>query len=173
MASELQVTTIRGVPTGASANQIVVPSGQTLSAPGHVIQVVYGFQETQVANTTNNFVDTGLSAIITPKLTTSKVLVLIGQSIWANISSLHNEPDIRLMRNTTAVKDFLNVIYFGGGGYNAGATVALQYLDSPAVGSAITYKTQFRNTYASDSSNKVDAQHGTATSTITLLEIAQ
>ena len=40
MASELQVTTIRGVPTGANANQIVVPAGQTLHAPGHVIQAI-------------------------------------------------------------------------------------------------------------------------------------
>ena len=146
--------------------------GSGVQIPGHVIQVVYGFQETEVANTTNTFIDTGLSAIITPKSASSKILVIIGQSIWANIASLHNEPDVRLMRNTTAVKDFLNVIYFGGSSYNAGATVALQYLDSPSTTSAITYKTQFRNTYASDSSNKVDAQHGTATSTITLLEVA-
>ena len=40
MASELQVTTIRGVPTGANANQINIPAGQTLHAPGHVLQVV-------------------------------------------------------------------------------------------------------------------------------------
>jgi len=147
--------------------------GSGVQIPGHVIQIVYGFQETQVSNTTNTFNDTGLSAVITPKSTSSKILVIIGQSIWANIANFHNEPDVRLMRNTTAVKDFLNVIYFGGGGYNAGATVALQYLDSPSTTGAITYKTQFRNAYASDSSNYVDAQHGTATSTITLMEIAQ
>ena len=146
--------------------------GSGVQIPGHVIQVVYGFQETEVANTTNTFIDTGLSAIITPKSASSKILVIIGQSIWAQIVSLHNEPDIRLMRNTTPVKNFLNVIYFGGSGYNAGATVALQYLDSPSTTSAITYKTQFRNAYSNDGSNKVDAQHGTATSTITLLEVA-
>ena len=40
MASELEVTTIRGLSSGADANKIIVPSGQTLSAPGHVIQIV-------------------------------------------------------------------------------------------------------------------------------------
>ena len=146
--------------------------GSGVQIPGHVIQAVYGFQETQVTNTTNGFSDTGLSAIITPKSASSKILVIIGQSIWAHVVSLHNEPDIRLMRNTTPVKNFLNVVYFGGSSYNAGAIVALQYLDSPSTTSAITYKTQFRSAYSSDSTNYVDAQHGTSTSTITLLEVA-
>ena len=39
MASELQVTTLKGNPTGANANQILVPANQTLHAPGHIIQV--------------------------------------------------------------------------------------------------------------------------------------
>ena len=39
MASELQVTTIRGVPTGANANQILVGSGQTfIGGSGSIIQ---------------------------------------------------------------------------------------------------------------------------------------
>lgn len=40
MASELQVTTIKGVPTGANANQILVGSGQTfIGGSGSIIQV--------------------------------------------------------------------------------------------------------------------------------------
>ena len=62
MASELQVTTIRGVPTGANANEIVIPTGQkiiatdagSIVAPGSVIQIVHG-------RLSNTVVATGVS----------------------------------------------------------------------------------------------------------------
>ena len=40
MASELTVQTLRGPTSGTNANKVLIPSGQTLHAPGHVIQVV-------------------------------------------------------------------------------------------------------------------------------------
>ena len=40
MASELTVQTLRGPTSGANADTVLIPSGQTLHAPGHVIQVV-------------------------------------------------------------------------------------------------------------------------------------
>jgi hypothetical protein len=79
MASELQVTTIRGVPTGANANQIVVPSGQTLHAPGHIVQVVGNMLEVgsgSVTFTSTSFTPSGfLSPLITPKFANSKIKV--------------------------------------------------------------------------------------------------
>jgi len=38
MASELTVQTLRGPTSGANADTVLIPSGQTLHAPGHVIQ---------------------------------------------------------------------------------------------------------------------------------------
>ena len=40
MASELTVQTLRGPTSGANADTVLIPSGQTLHAPGHVMQVV-------------------------------------------------------------------------------------------------------------------------------------
>ena len=40
MASELTVQTLKGPTSGANANKIIVPSGHTLAAAGHVVQVV-------------------------------------------------------------------------------------------------------------------------------------
>jgi len=78
MASELQVTTLKGNPTGANANQINIASGQTLHAPGHVVQVL-GISHvigSNIATTSATFVTSGLtSPVITPKFANSKILI--------------------------------------------------------------------------------------------------
>lgn len=79
MASELQVTTIRGVPTGANANQIVVPTGQTLSAPGHVIgysHITWSNNVGTYSYNVSSFTDVqGTDLTYTPKKSNSKILV--------------------------------------------------------------------------------------------------
>ena len=37
--STLHVENLKGLSSGGNANKIIVPSGQTLTAPGHVIQM--------------------------------------------------------------------------------------------------------------------------------------
>ena len=65
MASELYVETLKGLTSGANANKVIVPAGQTLYAPGHVIQVV-GANDIITATNSNStsFVATTLAAII-------------------------------------------------------------------------------------------------------------
>ena len=77
MASELEVTTIRGLSSGADANKIIVPSGQTLSAPGHVTQVKQLILTTAESITSTSFTNSSVTVSITPSLTTSKVRVTI------------------------------------------------------------------------------------------------
>ena len=76
MASELQVTTLRGVPTGANANQILVGSGQTLAAPGHIIQIIEDNNSTAyvTVSTTSTWTQV-MSTSITPKFATSKIFI--------------------------------------------------------------------------------------------------
>ena len=57
MASELEVTTIRGLSSGANANQILVPSGQTLHAPGHVIQTIHSETDSRASYTSTSLVN--------------------------------------------------------------------------------------------------------------------
>ena len=73
MASELEVTTIRGLSSGADANKIIVPSGQTLSAPGHVIQVVQGTRGEMSNQNASNIVM--INQAFTPKFAGSKFYV--------------------------------------------------------------------------------------------------
>ena len=90
MASELQVTTIRGVPTGANANQIVIPTGQKIVAadsaavisPGMVLQAVESHHDTLTTiNTTGAKV---FDTSITTKATNSKIVVQLVTAVSNN-----------------------------------------------------------------------------------------
>ena len=92
MASELQVTTIKGVPTGASANQILVPTGQKLIAtdagsvvaPGQVIQVQHASFTSSISSTSGTKAATGIQMNFTPLRATSKLLCRF------NLQGVHN-----------------------------------------------------------------------------------
>ena len=82
MASELEVTTIRGLSSGANANQILIPSGQSLHAPGHIVQVVTNVPTSVSLITQNNITPPTMAEVssdyrtgITPKFSTSKLIL--------------------------------------------------------------------------------------------------
>lgn len=81
MSSELFVQTIKGPTSGANANKVIVPTGQTLTAPGHVIQVISTtktdtYSESISARGLGTNV-TGLTATITPTSASSRLIVYI------------------------------------------------------------------------------------------------
>jgi hypothetical protein len=164
--SELTVGQLRGLPV--NNNIVTVPAGHTLYAPGSVLQVVQGTTTTGVNSSTTSYVDTGLSATITPKSTSSRVFVLVTQHIYKSAGSSENAPNLRIVRNSTVL---------GGGGVyirtvtnmELNTTETLQILDSPNTTSPVTYKTTFANNTAA---SLVQVQPYGAPSTITLMEIA-
>ena len=86
MTSRLLVDKIEGKTTSAT---IQMPAG-------HIIQTVNTSFTTEVTENGSSFVDTGLSLAITPKFSTSKVLVLVHQMAKAldgagrmNLSLIH------------------------------------------------------------------------------------
>lgn len=84
MASELTVQTLRGPTSGANADTVLIPSGQTLDASegfippaGHVVQVVHRVGGDRVTTTTTNtWTASNLDLSITPKFANSKILLL-------------------------------------------------------------------------------------------------
>ena len=85
MASELQVTTLRGVPTGANANQIVVPSGQTfIGGSGSIIQA----KSTKLNGASQTIASTSWTASnhpslsITTKQANSELFINVMGSRW-------------------------------------------------------------------------------------------
>jgi hypothetical protein len=135
---------------------------------GNVLQVVTGTYSSFVSSTTTTRVDTGLTATITPSSTSSKILVLVSQTIFKNPSSSQGAK-VWLMRNSTDL--FINSRVGLTDTTTNGCWVGwgTSYLDSPNTTSAITYKTQFANHNATGT---VYANLDGDTAQITLLEIA-
>jgi hypothetical protein len=140
----------------------------TWAPAGTVLQVVNSIAtSTQVGNATATYADTGLTATITPKFATSKILVICSQGMFKDTAS--GGIFMQLMRNSTAilVNGRLGITDLGG----VGGSVPwnCNYLDSPATTSATTYKTQFRNI---NTTGVAYVNVDNSTPQITLLEIA-
>lgn len=142
---------------------------------GSVLQVVQATYGTQTSTSSTSYVDTGITATITPKFATSKILVSFSAYTQVGGDS-DNGMGLQLVRNSTSVWSTVgsNVVYFytNNGGINYSATHAgTEYLDSPATTSATTYKVQMRSD-GTGASNDIYIQFQSSTSTITLMEIA-
>ena len=141
---------------------------------GKVLQVVNATTSTSVVVTTGTFTDTGLTATITPTLSSSKILVLISQ--YALMERADNRVFIgwQYLRGATVLNTSTQLIggrwTFDGLGSSFGGLLGASYLDSPATTSATTYKTQGRP-YDTTNSASVNYNPGSYVSTITLLEI--
>lgn len=149
------------------------------AAGGKVLQVVAATHATEVTTSSTSFGDTGLTATITPSAATSKVLVLVSQTISAFASAVAvSAIGLRLVRASTEIFapygssgafETQNVSGhtlspFGGGGSLAG----IAFLDSPNTTSATAYKTQIRSGNANVTSRSCG---GGAAASIVLLEI--
>jgi hypothetical protein len=138
---------------------------------GSVLQVVTGTTATLASSSTTTYVDSGLTATITPLYSTSKILVLVSQNgITKNPSTTGSGLKLQLVRGSTVLIKIQGYAgYTESNSYNWIGGVSSCYVDSPATTSATTYKTQFANeTNASSVSINSDG----STSVITLLEIA-
>lgn len=158
---------------GSTGNVLTVSGGvPAWSAPaggGKVLQVVQGTYSTQVSSTVTTFIDTGLTATITPSSTSSKILVLVTQAgVYKTETGAGNDVTVKLLRGATTLSTQT------GGYTNTSSRLQLgpfgfNYLDSPSTVSATTYKTQFASGIAAANSTNVQANNND--STIILLEI--
>lgn len=146
-------------------------SSSGFSYPGAVLQVVQGTISTQTTTTSvlPTYVDTGLTASITPTSSSSKILV-IAQIASPSKSAVITSVALRLVRNSTEI-----LVVGQGWIANNGTSVdngtagcPLNFLDSPATTSSTTYKVQF----CTETSGTVRVHGSNTTSTIILMEIA-
>jgi hypothetical protein len=139
----------------------------SLPASGKLLQVVNADTTTTATSSSTTYIDTNLTATITPSSTSSKVLVTVHQSY--NIPTSGNGMGIKLVRGTTDLKSHGSYVgYTAAGGEVITGHFSISYLDSPNTTSATTYKTQFaRLTGASSAS----VNNFSLTSYITLMEI--
>jgi hypothetical protein len=149
-----------------------------LSSPqtGSVLQVVNATYATQVATTGATFIDTGLTATITPKFSTSKIFVLTS-AIWYSYRTANvTGGATQLVRNSTAIWTGSDNSYYtsvtGGTATEMINNYFNQIVDTPATTSATTYKLQFKSVGGANSAFNWNGSGSTNTSIITLMEIA-
>jgi hypothetical protein len=137
---------------------------------GKVLQVVNVVHTTSVTTSSATLADTGLTATITPSLSTSKVLVLVnhngvgkGGNLAGRVRLMRGASQILLIDSLLAYTGSTAELYVGG----IGAT----YLDSPATTSATTYKTQFASDNGATFAINTSGGGLGSSSTITLIEI--
>jgi hypothetical protein len=138
-----------------------------LSSPqtGSVLQVIQTTYDSSSSASTSTFVDSGITASITPKFSTSKILVTVYLGMCTK-SANDTQLNLRIQRSGSTI--------FSAAAMNPGNTVALTenptlvYLDSPSTASSITYSVQLGNR---DNAGGVGV-NANGTATMTLMEIA-
>ena len=177
MAGTLVVQNLQGPSSGANANKVLIPSGQTLYAAGHVVQVIHASNGTEVTNATTSFIDTGTQATITPSSTSSKILILLEQHV-RHQTNYDQGVGFKIFRGNTAI--LTSSTNFDEYNYDGDTTTAfdsrgrrsLQWFDSPNTTSATTYKVQAA-LYRGDYGPVMKFQDSGNYSFMTLMEIAQ
>jgi len=143
-------------------------------AGGKVLQVVSATYSTAVTSSSGSFVDTGLTATITPSATSSKILVMVTHPtrFYNSTTATSINGYYKLLRGATGL--------MGDGSNNQmigfiGASAAdlywrsyhnFIYLDSPSSTSTLTYKTQLQYV-----NQIMTSSFDNSVSTMTLLEI--
>ena len=172
MASQLRV------------DKIVPVDGAPTGGGGGIIQVVHSSATAEVSQsnsgtTQNTLTDTGLSATITPKFSTSKVLVLVHQTYQIDNGNNNTQFQINML-----LRDGSNNVLHGSTEFNAlrwkeqyaaSNVYSLNFLHSPNTTSAFTYKMTMNFYYIASGSGTLRAQQdGQANnqSEMTLMEVS-
>jgi hypothetical protein len=148
----------------------------TTPTNGTVLQVQSTTKTDTFSTASSTFVDvTGLSATITPKSSSSKILVSV--YIFNGSDGGHHN-GFNIVRNSTNIAQPPTYTYSASVGASfAGSTdsrtSAITHLDSPATTSSVTYKIQTRTSGGTMYVNRRgDVSSVSAVSNITLMEIA-
>lgn len=190
--STLHVENLKGLSSGANANKIIVPSGQTFHAPGHVIQTLSTTLTSASSASSNSYVDSGLTLSITPKSASSKILVtgfinvaedffrtyiiLLRDSTTLSVGdAASNRPRVYASTATTSTWDVYDI-----------TSIPINTLDSPNTTSSVNYKIQYKNyqgpAHSSSATSYINRSHSDrdnalydprTVSVLTLQEIAQ
>jgi len=132
---------------------------------GSVIQTVQGTSSTSVTTSSTSFVTSNFSVSITPKSSTSKILILHAAPCYNNTANYGIDLTMYRGGSNIAPNTVFGSIYAASS--VSWATIAFNYLDSPATTSSTTYTVYFKSTYGGTVTYNV----GGAGASITLLEI--
>lgn len=112
-----------------------------------ILQIVQGFTTTATSTSSTTFVDTNLSASITPSSSSNKVLILVSGLMALGSASANRFGNLTLLQGSTNLGDGTNgfgAIHVAVAGQTNNTFASIVYLDSPATTSSVTYKIQIR-----------------------------
>lgn len=149
-----------------SSGNVTAPN--KLISTGHVLQVVHSLWQSNTTTTSTSYVDSGLTATITPSFTSSKILI-IGSANAVLTQAINTGVRIGLFNGAT---ELTTPAFYAG--YDTASTdnqrnVPFSYLHSPSSTSAQTYLIKF---YRNTGSGSVAIGGNNSNSFITLMEIA-
>ena len=169
------------IPSGGAAGTFLTKNSSTnydtewSNLPtGTVIQVLSTAKTTVFSTTSTTIVDvTGMSVTITPKSTSSNILVMV--NFLQSNNNASNTNSFRLIRGSTSIGATASTYYTSP--WQNGLTgywVAMTFLDSPASTSALTYKLSMLTAASTTAYVGAYSQNTSApsTSTITVMEVA-
>ena len=142
---------------------------------GHIIQTVRSEYRTYSTFDSTSFTATGLTGTITPKFSTSKILVtVIANGVFHNGSAKYLF--LNLYRGSSSIASLDNGVGYNTSGdqinYGIHSNV-YQHEDSPSTTSATTYTMYYKTSGSTAGINNYNASNGDTLSTITLQEISQ
>jgi len=143
---------------------------------GNILQVVYAETTTKVSTTSGNYVDTGITATITPSSNSSKILVVVSLQWMLFREASETNGSFKLLRGSTAISEHSDAVHIEAGTTSQSRIISeggytIQRLDSPSTTSATTYKVQFKTNVTANSAS-MDVNRNNAPSCITLMEVA-
>jgi hypothetical protein len=170
-------------PDVSGTNTLTLPAvtGTILTnkSAGTILQVVQAV-DTTTRNTSSNYpTDSGWSASITPTSATSKILVLVNWQTWVTVGSGTNVNKIGeygIWRSgSQLIHTRLSLSPPSGSWVDLFVPVCLQYLDSPATTSSVTYTMRWGRFSGYDNNlymNDGTPVGGQMISTIMMIEVA-
>jgi hypothetical protein len=136
-------------------DRIEPQDGLQSNAMGGIVQVVRVVHTGQVSASTSTYVSTGLQASITPRSASNKIMVSFEHSVYHNGSNAMNVYAIHGIKILRGTQDIYTPISNSDGPYEFGGydkdqsnfnnnygRPRVEYLDSPATTSPITYSTK-------------------------------
>ena len=160
-------------------NRIVPRDGIPSGSSGGIIQIKQAYKTDQTTMSSTSMADVaGLSVSITPKFTTSKILVTV--HVYA---SCEDAGVLGLMRDSTVIGAGTGSGDANNSGFamvrftadNLGSTFSTTYLDSPSTISATTYKVRGRPTSGSNNlfiNRRASTDGYQLASSITVMEVS-
>jgi hypothetical protein len=157
---------------GSSGNVLTMADGNDIgwaaaSGGGKILQVVYGVDTSSTSSDSNTFIDTGLTASITPADDDNKILVLVSHNGCGKVTN-NTRLHTKLLRDSTSIAVESSQAYTADSGTIYTGSSSWSVLDDPQTDSEIVYKTQMMS---QGNNGTVYVGLNSSTSTMVLLEV--